>query len=141
MLSQKLALIKSLANFMGYHFVLTSATLPNRIINDQASTFSLSWKNDGISYVVDPADVAVALLDSSDTVVQKQWFTGVDGQDWAPGKTTVTKAIVTFHGVPAGTYRLAVGLFQHTTDANPSYKIGNQGRTSNGWYVLNTIAA
>jgi hypothetical protein len=140
MLSQKLSLIQTLANLMGYHFVLTSATIPDTISNNQASTFSLSWKNDGISYVVDPADVAIALLDSSDNVVQKQWFPRVDGQDWVPGKTTLTNASLTFSNVPIGTYKLAVGVFQHTADANPTYRIGNQGRTSNDWYVLSTVS-
>jgi hypothetical protein len=38
--------------------------------------------------------------------------------------------------VPAGKVKLAVGLFLNETDATPAYRLGIQGRTAQGWYVL-----
>lgn len=136
MLANEGPLIRELANKMGYHFVLTSATIPTSMSNKSTTNISLSWSNQGVSYLYKQAGVAVALLDSSNKVVQKQWLAGSNPGTWAPGQTTTQNAAITFNGVSAGTYRLAVGLFQNTSDANPTYKIGNQGRTPNGWYVL-----
>ncbi|MBA2395855.1 MAG: DUF4832 domain-containing protein [Ktedonobacteraceae bacterium] len=140
MLAQQPKLVQKMTNMMGYHFVLSSATIPNTITNRQANTISLSWKNSGVSYLYQPASVAVALLDKSNNVVQKQWLPKVNPQTWMPGKTTITSTNVTFAGVHAGTYKLAVGLFAHTTNTNPTYLIGNKGRTSLNWYVISSSA-
>jgi len=136
MLSQQLPLIQSLANKMGYYFVLSSATLPITITNKQANTFSFSWKNLGVAYLAQPATLAIALLNTSNKLIQKQWLLKTNPQTWVPGKTTITSTSSAFTGVPKGTYKLAIGLFLHTSDGNPTYQIGNQGRTSNNWYVL-----
>ncbi len=136
MLSSETTLIHDLANHMGYDFVLNRATIPTNISTNQAMNISLSWSNRGVSYLYKPASVAVALLDNSNNVVQKQWFTGSNPKAWTPGQTTTESAAIAFKGVNVSTYKLAVGLFQNTTDSNPTYKIGNQGRTANGWYVI-----
>jgi len=136
MLASEQSLVHDLANSMGYSFMLASATIPTTISNNQAVNISLSWSNQGVGYLYQSCRVAVALLDSSGNVVQQQWFTGSNPNVWAPGQITKENASITFTGVRAGTYRLAVGLFQSTSDRNPVYKIGNQGRTANGWYVL-----
>ena len=136
MLAAQPTLIRDLANHMGYDFVLKSATLPTTISNNQATTISLSWNNQGVTYLYNHAYVAIALLDSSNNVVQKQWFSGSNPNAWVPGKTTTESANFTFSGLNTGSYKIAVGLFQNQTDSNPIYKIGNQGRTANGWYVI-----
>jgi Domain of unknown function (DUF4832)/Beta-galactosidase len=136
MLAQHPQLIHRLANMIGYNFTLKSATLPISITNRRASTFSFSWKNQGVAFLNQSATVAVALLDGSNRVVQKQWLRGVRPEAWKPGKITITSKLMMFTGVHAGTYKLAVGLFLRTADSNPTYEIGNRGRTSNGWYVI-----
>jgi hypothetical protein len=141
MLANEQSLIHDLANQMGYYFVLASATIPSAISNNNATNISLSWSNQGITYLYESCMVAVALLDSSGNVVQQQWFTGSDPHTWAPGQTKQENAAITFTGVRAGTYELAIGLFQNGSDHNPIYKIGNQGRTANGWYVLSSSVA
>ena len=138
MLTQQAKLVQQVSNMMGYHFILSSATIPNAIIDRQANTISFSWKNSGVSYLYQPASVAVALLDSTNHLVQKQWLPKVNPQTWTPGKTTITSTAVTFTGVHAGTYKLAVGLFVHTSDSTPTYLIGNKGRTSSNWYVISS---
>ncbi len=142
MLGKEPTLISDLANHMGYDFVLTNVTLPTSITANSPMNISLSWLNQGVSYLYKSANVAVALLDSSNNVVQKQWLSGSNPKTWAPGQTTTENANVTFTGANISSYKLAIGLFQNTTDSNPTYKIGNQGRTANGWYVVsNTLAA
>jgi Domain of unknown function (DUF4832)/Beta-galactosidase len=138
MLTQHAQLVQQVTNEMGYHFVLSSATIPNTITNRQASAISLSWKNEGVSYLYQPASIAVALLDKSNKVIQKQWLPNEHPQAWIPGKTTITNTVATFSGVHAGTYKLAIGLFMHRTDTNPTYLIGNKGRTSLNWYVISS---
>jgi Domain of unknown function (DUF4832)/Beta-galactosidase len=139
MLAQQPQLVQTVTNMMGYHFVLSSATLPNTISNSSPSSISLAWKNQGVASPGQAGSVAVALLDASNNVVQKQWLVGVNPQTWAAGQSTISTASVTFKGVPAGTYKLAVGLFLHRTDSAPTYQIGNQGLTQNGWYVLSNM--
>jgi hypothetical protein len=138
MLTQQPQVVQQVTKEMGYHFVLSSATIPNTITNRQVSTFSFSWKNIGVSYLYPPASVAVALLDKSNHVVQKQWLPNEHPQVWTPGKTTVTNTVATFSKMRAGTYKLAIGLFVNRTDTNPTYLIGNKGRTSINWYVISS---
>jgi Domain of unknown function (DUF4832)/Beta-galactosidase len=137
-LAEKEPLIQELTNLMGFRLVLNSATIPNTITDRHASTIDFSWKNRGVAYMYQAASVAVALLNSSNHVVQKQWLLNVKPSTWQPGKTIVTSTTVTFTGVHAGTYKLAVGLFVRKTDSAPTYRIGNNGRTSNDWYVISS---
>src|ERR1700730_8967917 len=141
MLANNASLVSDLANQMGYYFVLKNATIPTAIDNSQSFHMSLSWNNQGVTFLYGSCSVAVALLDSSGKVVQQQWFTGSYPRAWTPGWTKTEKTAITFTGVKAGTYQLAVGLFQNQSDSNPTYKIGNQGRTANGWYVLSSSIA
>jgi hypothetical protein len=141
MLANNPSLIHTLANQMGYYFVMQSATIPTAINNSQSFHMSLSWNNQGITYLYGSCRVAIALLDSSGKVVQQRWFTASDPHTWAPGQIIQESTAITFTGVRAGTYQLAVGLFQNESDSNPIYKIGNQGRTANGWYVLSSSVA
>jgi Domain of unknown function (DUF4832)/Beta-galactosidase len=138
MLTNELSLVHDLANKMGYQFVLSSATIPNAISNNQPTTISLSWSNQGVASLYKTCYVAIAILDSANQVVQQQWFTTTHPNAWAPGTTTQESTFLTFSNLKTGTYKLAVGLYQNPTDANPTYKIGNQGRTASGWYVLSS---
>lgn len=136
MLTEQPQLVQDLANMMGYHFVLSRAILPNTITNRQANLMSFSWKNLGVASLYQSARVAVALLNRSNTVVQKQWLPGVQPQNWTPGKTVTTRTAVTFQGIRAGTYNLAVGLFAHPSEKAPTFLIGNKGKTNEGWYIV-----
>ena len=133
--------IDSQQNVLGYHFVLTGATLPDTITNGTVYPTSLTWNNKGLDYSYEPMRLAYALLDSSDNVVAKYFpHTGANPQRLSPGVTTETPNLV-FSGVPAGTYKLAVGIFKSLTDANPTYNLAITGKTANGWYpLLNSVS-
>jgi autotransporter-associated beta strand protein len=126
-------------NLVGYHFVLQQAVIPKSITPNVAFPLSLQWYNDGVAPMTlsgtAPCNVAVALLDSNNNPVHKQWLTTSNPMGWMPGVATTENFNVTFPEVPTG-YKLAVGLFASQSDPNPAFKLGIQGRTSNGWYLL-----
>jgi autotransporter-associated beta strand protein len=124
-----------LGNLLGYHFVIQQAVIPKTITANTAFPLSIQWYNDGVAPLYEPCCVAVALLDSSNNVVHRQWLAGSNPKGWLPGVPTTENFNVTFPSVPPG-YRLAVGLFGKQSDATPTYKLGIHGRTVTGWYVL-----
>jgi hypothetical protein len=136
-LSEQQAYIDATQNTLGYHFVLTSASLPNTISNGAVYETSLTWNNKGVSYLYEPARLAFALLNPSDNSVVATHFpeTGANPQRLAPGITTEAPTF-SFNGVANGSYKLAVGVFRKTTDANPSYNLAITGKTAQGWYPL-----
>ena len=125
-----------LGNKMGYHFILQQATIPSRITPGTSFTTQWSWRNDGVAPLYEPCHVAIALLDEKDQVVQRQWLTASNPKSWKPDENTMKTVSATFPSVPTGTCKLAVGLFLNQKDANPVYRLGIQGRTAEGWYVL-----
>ena len=128
-------------NVMGYHFVLQQASLPKSLQPGVAVALSFTWLNDGVAPIYRPCSVAVALLDSYNQVIEKQWLTNSSPGNWMPGvSVTETYSNVSFSTVPVGG-KLAVGLFGSQTDARPTYRLGIQGRTMNGWYVISGSAA
>ena len=128
-------------NKLGYHFVLTSATLPGAITSGVVYPTTLTWNNKGLDYSYEPMRLAYALLDVNNNVVAKYFpDSGENPQRLAPGITTETPNLV-FTGVPVGTYQLAIGIFKSPSDANPLYNLAITGKTSNGWYpLLNSVS-
>jgi hypothetical protein len=53
-----------------------------------------------------------------------------------PGETTTESLKSVFQDVPVGSYKLAIALFADPKAAVPAYRLGIQGRTATGWYVL-----
>jgi autotransporter-associated beta strand protein len=129
------AFCQMLGNLLGYHFVIQQAVIPTTIQANGAFPLSLTWLNNGVAPIYEPCSVAVALLDANNNVAQKQWLTTSNPKGWMPGVNTTENYNVTFPSVPSG-YKLAVGLFAKQTDANPTYRLGIQGRTVTGWYIL-----
>jgi autotransporter-associated beta strand protein len=133
-----------IGNLIGYHFILQEADVPNAIQAGVPFQLNFNWLNDGVAPLYEPCSVAVALLDTNNNVVQKQWLAGSNTNAWMPDVTTAETFTVTFPAVPSG-YKLALGLFLSKSDANPAYKLAMQGRVNNGWYLLtgsaNLVAA
>ncbi len=129
-----------LENQMGYHFVLTNVTLPQWCSSITPNPITMHWVNRGVTCLYAPCSVGMALLDAGNNVVGKSWLPGVSPQlNWAPGSISAASTM-NFSAVPSGTYQLAVGLFTATNHAQPDYRIGNQGRTANGWYVITNVS-
>jgi len=131
-----------IGNLIGYHFVLQRATIPNTIYPGVPFPLSFTWLNDGVAPLIQPCSVAVALLDTNNNVVEQQWLPASNPQGWGSGVCTTESftnvAFSSIHSLQSG--KLAVGLFLNQTDANPKYKLGIQGRTTNGWYIVGSVS-
>ena len=125
-----------LGNKLGYHFILQQAVVPRAIRPAVPFQIQWQWLNDGVAYLYEPCSVALAVLDQNDQPLQKQWLTASDPQHWKPDESCTEKLTVAFPALPAGTCKLAVGLFRDRQDAAPAYRLGIRGRTAAGWYVL-----
>jgi hypothetical protein len=126
----------AMGNYVGYHFVLQEAVLPTSFRPSGPVRLQLKWLNDGVAYLYEPCHMAVALLNGDNNVVQKQWLVESSPKTWVPGKSKTESFDMTFLGLPVGTYKLAIGLFLDQDDLQPAYRLGIQGRTADGWYVL-----
>ena len=125
-----------LGNKMGYHFILREAGLPSTIKPGDPFQLKLTWINDGVAPVYEPCCVAVALLDSNNQVAAREWLDESNPRNWLPDVSKTEEMSVKFTSVPAGISKFAIGLFHDKKDAKPVYKLGIQGRTAGGWYVL-----
>ena len=129
-----------LGNKIGYHFVLEKAILPTSLKGGHSCDLTLTWQNDGVAYLYEPSHPAVALLDQNNRVIEKQWASGSNPKSWEPDRITNETWKVNFSSaISQGTCKLAIGLFLDRNDTNPAYRIGIQGRTADGWYVLSTV--
>lgn len=132
-------LIDRLANRMGYHIALTTATVPRQILRQQPATLTLTWSNDGVAPVYVPAALAVALLDGEATPVEIAWPEESHPGAWQPGQRTVETVTVHFPQAAPGTYRLAVGVVAQRSDPAPILRLATAGRTATGWYPLTDV--
>jgi autotransporter-associated beta strand protein len=126
---------RMIGNLIGYHLILQQATIPKVMHAGTPFQLEFKWFNDGVAPLYEPCSVAVALLDANNQPVQKKWLPNSHPGSWMPGLSQTEKFTLTFSTVPPG-YKLAVGLFSKQTDANPAFKLGNQGRTPAGWQIL-----
>jgi hypothetical protein len=78
----------------------------------------------------------MALLDSNDRVVAREWLDESNPKRWMPDGIKTETMQVNFSSVPEGVHKFAIGLFHDKADASPVYKLGIKGRTTEGWYVL-----
>jgi hypothetical protein len=126
----------SLGNYVGYHFVLEKAVLPSGFRPSVPFQLEFVWLNDGVAWLYEPCHVAIALLDGKSDIKEKHWIAESNPKSWAPGRSKAETYHVEFGSLPAGSYKVAVGLFLDRHETHPAYRLGIQGRTSDGWYVL-----
>ena len=127
---------RQLGNKVGYHFILEQATIPTGIQPGKPFSIQWQWRNDGVAPLYEPFQVAVALLDQNEQVVQKCWLTDSHPKTWMPDVSIKETVTVQYPVIPPGTYQLAVGLFLDRKDATPVYRLGIRGRTAAGWYAI-----
>lgn len=131
------SLIRRLTNKMGYHFVLQNVSVPKSVSNDSFNV-NFNWVNKGITFLHEKCNIAVAVLDKKDNVVKKYWSSAVPTDNWAPDTPVNDSIQINLNGLSGNEYKIAVGLFTDVNNENPDYKIGNFGRTENGWYPVAT---
>ncbi len=127
------AYCEELANRMGYYFRLKEAAYHRGLRAN--GTVTLSFRNDGVAPIYEPCRVVLALLGENGPVQTFQ--TDCDPAGWMPAETKEERITADFSAVPAGTYRLAVGLCREGD--TPAYLLGSEGKTDGGWYVLGNV--
>lgn len=129
-------LYTQVGNRVGYHFVLKNVNLPSTIKNNIDYAIETEFINKGVTQIYQPCSIFIALTDSVGNIVQKQWLNGTDPLLWMSDKAAIETSTVSFKNITAGKYTLALGLFADKEDANPTYKLGNNNKTANNWYVV-----
>ena len=119
----------SLGTYVGYHFVLQEAVLPTRFRRSDEFRFQLTWLNDGVAYLYEPCSIAIAFLDGDNKLVERQRLAGSSPKSWTPGQSKTETFAVRCPSLPAGSYKVAVGMFLNEHDARPTYRLGIRGRT------------
>lgn len=129
-------LIEKLSNRMGYHFVLTEATLPVHIVPGKAATLKLEVANQGVAPIYIPARPFVGLFDGDGEFVARAELRGVNTAKWQPGRTTAQDGTFTFEKLKPGGYTLALGLFTNPDSKTPAIALGIRGRRADRWHPL-----
>lgn len=133
------ALIERLTNLMGYHLVIEKASLPKTIVPDEAFPLTVTWRNDGVAKIWFPCSVAMALLDNRGKCVSRAWLDKSNPGACPGGQTRTEMLEGKFDTVPAGSYRIAIGLFRDRNSMHPDVKLGLKNITEENWHPLATV--
>lgn len=129
---------KYVANRLGYYFKFKEAEYTNSVISNQTAKFKLKFTNDGVAPLYEPCTVYIGLLDENNNLVQK-YKTEIDPHTWMPDEEVTERLEIQFNNVATGNYKIALGLFLNEDDENPTYLLGNEGKTDDKWYVFGEI--
>lgn len=132
-------LVTSMANAMGYHFVIHGFELSADFEAGENVTIACEIENKGVTKLFEDSYAAVSLLDENNNEVSRMWLDGVDAGTFDANKLSVCNDDVVFENVPDGSYKLAFGLFLDKEDAHPEYKFGNFSLGSTNWYQISTV--
>ena len=138
MLSKKPELVREVANMMGYHFAMTSAKYPKTLSANTAKEMTVCIENSGVTTMLTDCVIKLVLLNNNDEVVSV-YKTDWDAKSFKADETVILKTIAGFTGVSAGEYRLAIGLFLHENDLQPTYQMENKDKTRNGFYIIGNM--
>ncbi len=138
MLSKKSELVKRVANEMGFHFFMKSATYPTSLSTDAEKEISVTIENSGVTTILTDCVVKLALLNEKDEIIS------LLNTDWDLKKIKAEETMkfrtdIRFSSVVVGTYRLAIGLYLDERDQKPTYKMENKDRTRNGFYIIGNL--
>lgn len=127
-----------LANKIGYYFRFKEASYTNTIEVDSTNNISLKFTNEGVAPLYEDCTVYIGLLDENYNLVKK-YKTDIDPHTWMPGEEKIENIDITFNDVDPGNYIISLGLFLNENDENPTYLLGNSGKTDNKWYVFGKL--
>ena len=141
---------------LGYRLVLKQVEHPARIRAGKPLALAMKWQNTGSAPCYRPYRVAYRLM--SETGGDKVLVGNVTVEKWLPGHVetfseefikdppelplgpvvNVTDHVVVPDNMPAGLYRLAIGIVGEQ-EPEPVVQLGIKGRTQDGWYPLSEI--
>ncbi len=131
-------LFDMLANKIGYYFRFTEAEFTNTIEVDSSNNISLKFINEGVAPLYEDCTVYIGLLDENYNLVKK-YKTDIDPHTWMPNEEKIENISITFDDIEPGNYIISLGLFLNENDENPTYLLGNTGKTDDKWYVFGEL--
>jgi hypothetical protein len=141
---------------LGYRLVLREIKYPQHVKPGGPLVLTMKWQNIGSAPCYRPYRVAYHLTDPNGydktlvgNVMVNKWLPGEvetfteefikNPPDLPPGPVVEAIDRLTLPAdIPAGTYRLAVGIVGEQT-LEPVVRLGIKGRTDDGWYPLSEI--
>ncbi len=131
-----------LANRIGYYFRFKGAVYQNKIVDGKPCDIRLTFRNDGVAPIYEPAVLKIGLLDSDYNPVHIYPLSDSPGE-WMPGEEVTVNASLELEksggGLRYDEYILAVGMFADDEDDKPDYRLGSTGATDDDWYVFGMI--
>lgn len=128
-----------LANKMGYYFKFKEAKFKNKVSSQEEEKIQLKFVNEGVSPLYEDCTVYIGLLDSEYNLVKK-YKTDINPKTWMPNDEIQEETNLKLNYVEDGKYIISVGLFLNENDENPTYLLGNSGKTKNKWYVFGEVS-
>jgi hypothetical protein len=126
---------EALVRKMGYEFQISEIQHPAKLKAKQAVSLSVTGQHLGVAPFYYHWSFEWALLDSSDKV-QGIHKTTWDIRNWQPGPFAEETKIA--FDVPAGTYRLALGIRDPWQDG-PAIRFANDLPVVKGWTVISEL--
>ena len=138
LLADERPLVESLANRLGYHFVLQQIQFPAVFTRSNPAMLESKWENQGVAPIFIPANLCYALLDDRGQMVDECAASSAKPADWKPGQAVVVRDSVMFSKAKPGSYSLAVGL-KRPGILKPTIRIAIESETSGGWQILGKV--
>jgi len=129
---------RMLANKIGYYFRFKGAEYKNSITTKEQNKIKLNFINEGVAPLYEPCTVYIGLLDENYHLIKK-YKTDINPHTWMPNEDVQENLEIQLDGVEDGTYIISLGLFLNEEDEQPTYLLGNTGKTNEGWYVFGEI--
>ena len=129
---------KYIGNKIGYYFRFKEANFTNTIEVDSNNNISLKFVNEGVAPLYEDCTVYIGLLDENYNLVKK-YKTDIDPHTWMPNEEKTENINVIFDDIEPGNYIISFGLFLNEDDDNPTYLLGNEGKTDDKWYVFGKL--
>ncbi len=120
---------------MGYRFVLRKFNYPREVRPQGRLAFTSWWENKGVAPCYRPWPLALRLKGPQRTEVL---LTDADIRQWMPGDNLFDSAVFIPADLPAGEYRLQLGIVDPRT-RRPRVKLAIEGRDCEGWYDLGAV--
>ena len=138
LLADERPLVESLANRLGYHFVLQQIQFPAVFTRSNPAMLESKWENQGVAPIFIPAALWYELLDDRGQVVEECAAPSAKPAEWKSDQAVTVSDRVVFSKAKPGSYSLAVGL-KRPEFVKPTIRIAIDTETSGGWQILGKV--
>jgi hypothetical protein len=141
-LEQNRELARRLANRMGYWFLLKAVVYPKAVKAGSEFEVQMNWENRGCAPIYRKYPLVLSFVRCDSGVeVARLVHPSADCSRWKDGDCYVNHLRWLMpKGMPAGEYRLRVGLVDKPRDETAAIAIGTVGREADGFYAVGKLA-